>query len=134
MPTLTDLTAENAWDVAWIVAMWKAIHGGDPGPDGSVQVQVSETTALLGGLFLASLAETTNTTRLKDDALQNALENVGVKRAESHEFCNGTVVCVTPAEVRDIPRGTPFVGTRVVGGVVEVCYCIRQFPPGEDGP
>ena len=33
-------------DAAWIIALWKAIHGGDPGPEQRVTVSAHEAVAI----------------------------------------------------------------------------------------
>ena len=41
---------EHELDVSWILALWFAIHGGDPGPEGDVLEVSEETYSLANGL------------------------------------------------------------------------------------
>ena len=47
---------EHELDVSWILALWFAIHGGDPGPDGGVLNVSEETYRLANGLVENLLA------------------------------------------------------------------------------
>lgn len=91
MAHLRELTAEHERDLEWIIALWKAIHGGDPAPDGISEVTVDPATAMLGELFLASLAETTKTAPLSEAALEDALRGVGLITKAGGACPNGEV-------------------------------------------
>ena len=41
---------EHELDISWILALWFAIHGGDPGPEGGVLEVSEETYRLANGL------------------------------------------------------------------------------------
>ncbi|MEV4561776.1 hypothetical protein AB0K51_33015 [Kitasatospora sp. NPDC049285] len=60
-------------DVAWIIALWKAIHGGDPAPD------VEGTTVLAAAALASQLAATHRTSSLTFDQLQQRLGEVGIE-------------------------------------------------------
>ena len=42
-------------DISWLIALWLAIHGGDPAPEGPVRID--ETTALVAAALSARLTE-----------------------------------------------------------------------------
>ena len=51
-----NLTLAHRLDIAWIIALWKAIHGGDPAPDGPIAVD--ERTAELVSRLVDHLTQT----------------------------------------------------------------------------
>lgn len=53
MPRLDTVPLAHLDDVAWLIALWLAIHGGDPGPD---PVQIDETTVLAAATLVSSLS------------------------------------------------------------------------------
>ncbi len=57
MSQLEDLLRAHEPDVAWMVALWIGIHGGDSGPGRRVDVLVDETTTLLAAALSARLSE-----------------------------------------------------------------------------
>ena len=64
-----DFTLAHELDAAWIIAIWKAIHGGDPSPE---QVAVQAIAAL--STRLAAPREHITT----PEALQTGLKHLGV--------------------------------------------------------
>lgn len=87
MSSVTNVNHDQAVDLAWIVALWTAIHRRDPASHEGLRIDVGATTALLGTLFLASLAETTETTRLTESELRDALRRIGVGIKEPGNAC-----------------------------------------------
>jgi hypothetical protein len=114
MSKFTTIRFAHELDAAWIIALWKAIHGGDPAPE---QVAVEAIAALSGTLTSHAGTPTSESsfaelqTRLKEigvDLQQHA--ETGGKATESAEsyvartYCvvfKGQRICIT------IPR--PFV-------------------------
>jgi hypothetical protein len=129
MAPLNQLTAESAADIAWIVALWKKVHGGDPGPDGETEVKVTETTAILGSLFLTSLAETTATTRLSESEMTAGLAQVGLVRRDHHEFCRAgsTDLCVSLADRSEI-ESLEGEGAAIISETgTTICFCVNRL-------
>ncbi|GAA2145973.1 hypothetical protein GCM10009760_35220 [Kitasatospora kazusensis] len=111
-------------DVAWIVALWLAIHGGDPNPIEG-EVQLGETAALSAAALSGALSDTLGKGRqaLTYEQLQERLKVLGVElsrgaapeqaateessfaRIPRRPYCfrwNGTTICV------NLPRvGSP---------------------------
>jgi hypothetical protein len=138
-----DLTLQDVRDVTWLVALWKAIHGGDPGPDGSLAVQIDGATLELGARFVASLAAANAVERSAED-LTEALTRVGVVPRPVHEFCRAgdTVVEVRGAAaieafLEESGPGTTEIGSPTGTGSEEVAYfCVngRILQPAPGGP
>jgi hypothetical protein len=63
-------------DIAWLIALWIAIHGGDPAPEGPVEVD--ETTALLAAALAARLGELYGRGAATAEALQDRLAGSGM--------------------------------------------------------
>ncbi|GAA2811359.1 hypothetical protein GCM10010441_40020 [Kitasatospora paracochleata] len=107
-------------DVAWIIALWKAIHGGDPSPE------VEGTTVLAAAALASQLAATHRNSSLTFSQLQQRLGEVGIEvsrggagpKAEAlhsegpqslpptRQYCfryNGETYCV------DVPRPKTFI-------------------------
>jgi hypothetical protein len=102
-------------DAAWLIALWLAIHGGDPAPDGAVSVD--ETTALLATTLSLRLSEAYGVELASPEVLQARLADIGIAlsgdklpkpRAELRQnveqvggrclSINGTIWCVKPAK------------------------------------
>jgi hypothetical protein len=138
-----DLTVQDVRDVTWLVALWKAIHGGDPGPEGGLAVQIDGATLELGARFVASLAAA-NGAQLNAEDLTEALTLVGVAPRAVHEFCRAgdTVVEVKGAAaielfLEDSGPGTTLVGETSTGSDEVVAYfCVngRLLRPAPGGP
>lgn len=76
------------------------IHGGDPGPDGVVTVEVSDTTARLAAMLSASLAESIGAPAREEQWLRPALARLGI------EYESGPNPCLkTRCRPGDIPGG-----------------------------
>jgi hypothetical protein len=103
---LQELTLAHEPDVAWIVALWLAIHGGDPGPEAAVEID--ETTALLATALSARLAEKHGLGPVTHETLQ---ERFGCVVAPAHE---------TEAPAKHFPP------------IPEALSCVR-LPLGPDG-
>jgi hypothetical protein len=127
-----DLTVQDVRDVTWLVALWKAIHGGDPGPEGGLAVQIDGATLELGARFVASLAAA-NGAQLNAEDLTEALTLVGVAPRAVHEFCRAgdTVVEVKGAAaielfLEDSGPGTTLVGETITDSDEVVAYfCVN---------
>jgi hypothetical protein len=63
-------------DVAWLIALWIAINGGDPPPEGPIEVE--ETTALLAAALSARLGELYGAGAATAEALQDRLTGTGI--------------------------------------------------------
>jgi hypothetical protein len=72
--TLTELEYTHELDISWIIALWRAIHGGDPGPEA-----IDRTTAALAGALAAHLAETARSAPLTAERLTESLGSIGVE-------------------------------------------------------
>ncbi|MFE0462816.1 hypothetical protein ACFW1A_26535 [Kitasatospora sp. NPDC058965] len=105
-------------DVAWILALWKAIHGGDPSPE------VDGSAVLAAAALASQLAATHGSGSLTFAQLQQRLGEVGIEvtrgdapKAEAlhvdephpvsptRQYCfryNGDRICV------DVPRPKAF--------------------------
>jgi hypothetical protein len=63
-------------DVAWLITLWIAIHGGDPGPQGPIEID--ETTALLAAALSARLGELYGAGAATVEELQDRLAGTGM--------------------------------------------------------
>ncbi len=72
--TLTELEFAHELDISWIIALYRAIHGGDPGPEA-----IDPTTAALAGALAAHLAETSQREALTNERLAERLGSVGIE-------------------------------------------------------
>jgi hypothetical protein len=94
---LTHIRLAHELDAAWIIALWKAIHGGDPGPE---QIAVEAIAALSGTLtgHGARPAESSFEelqARLKEIGVDfQAQAQAGEKAAVSAESFVGRTYCV----------------------------------------
>ena len=52
-----QVNLEHELDISWLIALWFAIHGGDPSPEGGV-LEVSEETYRLANSFVENLLAT----------------------------------------------------------------------------
>jgi hypothetical protein len=137
-----DLTVQDVRDVTWLVALWKAIHGGDPGPDGGLAVQIDGPTLELGARFVASLAAANAAERNAED-LTEALTRVGVVPRPLHEVCRAgdTVVEVRGAAaielfLEDSGPGTTLISDTGAGSDEVAYFCVngRLLRPAPGGP
>ena len=65
---ISEITLAHEPDAAWIIALWLAIHGGDPGPEG---FQVDETAVFLASALSAHLSETIGGEALTTETLHS---------------------------------------------------------------
>jgi hypothetical protein len=105
-------------DIAWLVALWIAIHGGDPAPEGPIAID--PTTALLATALSSRLQEVHGPGPMTFEALRERLESAGiaVQGPDASFAFEGTRVC-----------------TEVPGGRI-YCFIIPKVtgpPPGEPG-
>jgi hypothetical protein len=137
-----ELTVQDVRDVTWLVALWKAIHGGDPGPDGELAVKIDGPTLELGARFVASLAAA-NAAQLSAEDLTEALKRVGVVPRPVHEFCRvgDSVVKVTGAAsievfLKDSGPGTTLISDTGAGPDEVAYFCVngRLLLPAPGGP
>jgi hypothetical protein len=107
-------------DIAWLIALWLAIHGGDPGPEGGV-VEIDETTVLMGAAFISQLSQAQAVESLDEETLHQRLGAIGVEFAGEER-----------AEAR---AGGRTVCTQVPGGRMYCFYVpeVKAPPPGEPG-
>ena len=73
MSKLTTLRFAHALDAAWIIALWKAIHGGDSGPE---QIALEAIAALSGTLTAHGGGEIAESSFVE---LQTRLKEIGVE-------------------------------------------------------
>lgn len=76
---LHDIVLDHEQDVAWIIALWLRIHGGDPAPDGRMHVQIDPTAALLAITLSARLAEVHGTPALSREMFEQRLRRAGIE-------------------------------------------------------
>ncbi|MBV9918450.1 MAG: hypothetical protein JO153_18275 [Solirubrobacterales bacterium] len=119
---MEDLVLAHEPDIAWLIALWIAIHGGDPAPEGPVAID--PTTALLATALSRRLQEVRGVGSLTFEALRERLASVGIAVREGEaeisqvEAFEGTRVC-----------------TEVPGGRI-YCFFVPKVigpPPGEPG-
>jgi hypothetical protein len=87
-----DLHVAQELDAAWLIALWKAIHGGDPSPE------------VAAGQIIAVLAPyvTNPGSSLTFEQLKGSLERAGIQVAardevRPHGYCftfNGQIICI----------------------------------------
>jgi hypothetical protein len=94
MANIKVLRLAHELDAAWIIALWKAIHGGDPAPE---QIAVEAIAALSGALTRQTETEISKTSVAE---LQSRLKEVGV---ELHVETKGSAKAV-PSERSRIIR------------------------------
>jgi hypothetical protein len=76
------LTLAHQLDIAWIIALWKAIHGGDPAPDGPIAVDERTTelvSRLVDHLTQTQLGEGAQATELTAPVLQQRAASLGIR-------------------------------------------------------
>jgi hypothetical protein len=78
MARLEDAVRAYEPDVAWIVALWLAIHEDEPAGDGRAGVQVDDTTAMLALALSRRMAEQHGLGPVSFDRLQERLQRAGV--------------------------------------------------------
>ena len=85
--TIDDIVTTHQADIAWLLALWQIIPGGDPGPEGFV---ADETTLLLAGMLAAQLSKTRGSAPLTFESLKKMGDRIGAKvvvsEAEPREF------------------------------------------------
>lgn len=119
-----ERVAAHELDLAWIIALWLAIHGGDSGD--RVVAEIDDETLEAGFAFLDRLEATRDTADLEEEELHTRLANAGLHRtSEQGEAAprielaeEGSVIC-----------------TRVPGGRM-YCFHVPKVtgPPPGDGP
>jgi len=92
MPKLTILRLAHELDAAWIIALWKAIHGGDPSPE---QIAV-EAIAALSGTLTSHGGGTISESSFAE--LQTRLKEIGVELQE-HTKTGGEAARSTEARI-----------------------------------
>jgi hypothetical protein len=83
MSTTAEKKFSHELDAAWIMLLWKAIHGGDPTPE---QVAFGAIAALAGGLSDRATAPVEEAS-IKE--LQSRLESIGVRFSSEAEAAKG---------------------------------------------
>jgi hypothetical protein len=85
--TIDDIVTTHQADIAWLLALWQIIHGGDPGPEGFV---ADETTLVLAGMLAAQLSKTRGSAPLTFESVKKMGDRLGTKvvvsGAEPKEF------------------------------------------------
>lgn len=82
-------------DVAWMIALYQAIHHGDPAP-----VEVNESTTLAAAALASQLAATQRTGPLTFPQLQQRLGEVGIVVSMGEETHAHTVGAGEPHPVQ----------------------------------
>jgi hypothetical protein len=107
-----DFVVAQEPDIAWLIALWIAIHGGDPAPEGPIPID--PTTALLAAALSTRLQEVRGVGSMTFEALRKGLESVGIAVREGE--AGG-------------PQIKEFEGTRVctqVGGGRVYCFVVPR--------
>lgn len=113
MPKLKKLRFSHALDAAWIIALWKAIHGGDPSP---IQIAVEAIAALSGTLTNQSEGAISESSIVE---LQTRLKEIGVELHVDTKAGKKVTASAQPRTIRNyciifqgqricIPLPTPF--------------------------
>ena len=74
--TIDDIVTTHEADIAWLLALWQVIHGGDPGPEVFV---ADETTLVLAGMLAAQLSKTRGSAPLTFESLKKMGDRLGAK-------------------------------------------------------
>jgi hypothetical protein len=108
-------------DAAWIIALWKAIHGGDPSPE------VGETTLLAAATLASQLAATHGNGSLTFAQLQQRLGEVGIEVTRGEAPKAEALQAGGPVRVPQ-PRQYCFVfnGNRICTDVVSVKVVVEE--------
>ena len=69
-----ELYIAHTLDVAWIIALWHWIHGGDPARDG----EVAQTTELMARALVGHMSSTSGKTETAKDVIEK-LGKLGIK-------------------------------------------------------
>jgi hypothetical protein len=119
-----ERVAAHELDLAWIIALWLAIHGGDPLE--RVVAEIDEETLEAGFAFLDRLEAGRATEELEEDELHSRLANAGVHRTSENGEASPRVELAAEGNV---------VCTRVPGGRM-YCFHVPKVtgPPPGDGP
>ena len=115
---------EHELDVSWILALWFAIHGGDPGPEGGI-LDVSEETYRLAHGLVENLLTTYapfGVRALSDTELEARLVKVGGILPNPEESGGGSGGEPQGGEPQGGPLGGPDIGP---GGVVVSLPCVQ---------
>lgn len=75
MTKFREIVDIHVQDINWIIALWLAVHGGDPAP--KVRVEVDASTVLLAAALSARLTEL-NGGALTGEALSARLQELNV--------------------------------------------------------
>ena len=119
---MEDLIFTHEPDIAWLIALWIAIHRGDPAPE--APIAVDPTTTLLATALSTRLQEVHGVSSMTFESVRAGLEKIGVaareEKAQTFETTafEGTRVC-----------------TQVPGGRI-YCFVVPRVtapPPGEPG-
>jgi hypothetical protein len=120
---LEEIVVAHEPDIAWIIALWLAIHGGDGGP--TEVIEVDETSALLAATLSSHLAETHGLGAVTIDGLRERLGGAGIvvregadeeaqfEASEAHgrRVCTmvpgGRIYCFVVPNVKGPPPGEP---------------------------
>jgi hypothetical protein len=125
MPSAENLRFAHELDAAWIIALWLAIHGGDPDPDkvAAEAIAALEGTLTKGVLSGATVSGATLAGRMGNAAaeaslpeLQARLREIGVD-FQHHPRAYGEAV---PVAESPIPRTYC-----VVYGGQRICFTLR---------
>jgi hypothetical protein len=115
---IKDIIFTHERDAAWIIALWLAIHGGDPAPDGVLHVD--ETSVLLATTLSHHLATTHRITPLEPEQLRARLADAGLTLSEP---CSDAEVAEFQVAKKDL-----IVGGRCVRWGDEI-YCVAPPEP-----
>ena len=97
MNTRLQLTRAHQLDPAWIIALWLAIHGGDPAPEGVIGKEVVEAAERLS----ASLAKSVPVSATSEQ-VEEHLRGAGFTVDGAPGCCvsyGGRMVCVKDGAV-----------------------------------
>jgi hypothetical protein len=122
--TIDDIVTTHQADIAWLIALWQIIHGGDPSPEGFV---ADETTLMLAGMLAAQLSKTRGSAPSTFESLKKIGERLGAK------------VVVSEGEPREFMRKDAWTWVYVDGVWVGIYFYLeplREAPaqsPGSGG-
>jgi len=94
MANIKTLRFAHALDAAWIIALWKAIHGGDPSPE---QIAVEAIAALSGALTARGGEEISESSFAE---LQTRLKEIGVELQSETKGGEATTASIQSQIVR----------------------------------
>ena len=119
-----ERVAAHELDLAWIIALWLAIHGGDPAE--RVIAEIDDETLEAGFAFLDGIEGARQTGELEEEELHSRLAKAGVHRMSENGEASPTLELAEEGNV---------VCTRVPGGRM-YCFHVPKVtgPPPGDGP